>query len=135
MSFSLARSHVPSRDRDRSVVHFPNEEHNQVPPGFGSPESRVNIFALTISALNESELRVASKKFLDFVRFDTMLSTQLLDDLVEPDEAFDLQRKLFCRMFTFSSRRPAAATRLTHALVRRTSLNRHPVSLSNPSSG
>src|SRR6267378_1785608 len=92
ISFPLTRCHITCRNGKRSAIYFPDEERNQVPPGFRPAKRSVNIFAVAMSALNESKLGIVSEKLLNFMHLNAVFSTQLLDDLVEPDEAFDVQR-------------------------------------------
>jgi len=80
-----------------AVIRFEDEECHEVSSRFSLTESRVDVLAFAMPAFDKSELWAAFEKFHNFVRFDVMFSRQLLDDLVEPDQAGDLHLAAFCR--------------------------------------
>ena len=63
---------------------------DQVAPCIRLPSSAVDILAWAVSLLNPPELRPVRKEFPYFILLDIMLRFDLLNDVVEPDEACDL---------------------------------------------
>jgi len=71
-----------------------NKEYGEISPFVGSTECGIEVLSLTMTLFAEANLRPVPEHFHDLLFMYTMLTLQLLDDVVYPDETFDLQSEL-----------------------------------------
>jgi hypothetical protein len=70
-----------------------NEEYDEIPSRVSLPHRGVDVFAFAMAALDESKLRLPAEDLDNLVLVNSMLSKQLIQNFIEPDETDDLQSR------------------------------------------
>ncbi len=72
-------------------IFFVDKEDNQISPSMRLSHRGINVFAGTMSLLDEAESQATGEDFPDICLRNVVFSTNLLDDFIEPNYAPDLQ--------------------------------------------
>ena len=67
-----------------------NEKRRKVPASDRSSQDHIDILAFSLAFLNKAELRLVIEYLLNFLRLDMVFEGKFIDDLAQPDDAFDL---------------------------------------------
>ena len=91
IAFPFGGGHVARGDDQGSFVLFAHKENDQVAPGIGAAQRRVNMLSGSMPVFNKTKMGAVAQNLPDFILYDVVFAKELLNDFVNPDEPVDFQ--------------------------------------------
>jgi hypothetical protein len=90
IAFPFGGGHIARGDDQGPFVLFAHKENDQVAPGIGAAQRRVNMLSGSMPVFNKTKMGAVAQNLPDFILYDVVFAKELFNDFVNPDDPVDL---------------------------------------------